>query len=229
MFISTKKLKALRQSKGWSQELLAKMSGLSVRTIQRVESDGKASAETVLSIASVFELSPNELQSTSNEIEVNWSRKQIMKSLFIFILLVATVTTAIGFGHPNDFYFYVNIPSIAFVFLFTYFATIIAFGTNGAAKSVTCLRYLFTDEMVGGAKAHFIATILNAQIKFCYASAFLGMIIGSVGIHSNYDAEGFSLHYVWAINLLTLFWATVFSEVILRPLKTKMSTCDMAQ
>lgn len=229
MFISTKKLKNLRLNRGLSQELLAKMSGLSVRTIQRIESDGKASAETVLSIASVFELTPNELQATSNEIEVNWSRKQIMKNFFIFLLLIATVATAIGLGHANDLYFYINIPSVAFVFLFTYSATIISFGTTGAAKSITCFRYLFTDEMVGGAKAAYLATILNSQIKFCYASALLGMIIGSVGIHSNYETEGFSLHYVWAINLLALFWAAVFSEVVLRPLKTKLVTCDITQ
>lgn len=229
MFISTKKLKTLRQKKGLSQELLAKMSGLSVRTIQRIESDGKASPETVLSIASVFDLSPKELQATSNEIEVNWSRTKIMKNLIALFLLIATVITAIGLGHDDGLYFYINVPSIVFVFLFTYSATIIAFGTNGVTRSIACLKYLFTDEMVGGAKAAYLATLLRAQIQFCYASALLGLIIGSVGIHGNYETEEFSLHYTWAINLLALFWAAVFSEVVLRPLKTKLVTCDMTQ
>ena len=116
--ITENKLKALRQDKGLSQELLAKMSGLSVRTIQRVESDGKASAETVLSIASVFNLSPKELQAASNEIEVNWSRKKIMKNTCALSLLVGTVIAAILLGVGP--YFYIDVPAMMFVFLFTY-------------------------------------------------------------------------------------------------------------
>ena len=227
MFISVSKLKTLRQDKGWSQELLAKMSGLSVRTIQRIESDGKASAESVLSIASVFDLSPKELQATSNEIEVNWSRKQIMKNILVLLLIAATVITAMSFGHNP--LFYINIPSVAFVLLFTYLVTIIAFGTDGAVKSITCFRYLFTDEMEGGAKAAYLATVLRAQIKFCYASALLALTIGSIGIHGNLETDEFPVHYIWAINLLALFWAAVFSESILRPLQTKLATCDMMQ
>lgn len=227
MFISTNKLKALRQDKGLSQELLAKMSGLSVRTIQRVESDGKASAETVLSIASVFNLSPKELQAASNEIEVNWSRKKIMKNTCALSLLVGTVIAAIVLGVGP--YFYIDVPAMMFVFLFTYAATVMAFGTEGTAKSITSFKYLFTDEMVGGAKAVYLVAVLTAQIRFCYAAGVLGIIIGGVGIHGIYDAEVFSLHSTWAINLLSLFWAMVFSEVVLRPLKTKLATCDLVQ
>jgi DNA-binding XRE family transcriptional regulator len=225
MFISINKLKTLRKDKGWSQELLAKMSGLSVRTIQRVESDGKASAETLLSIASVFDLSPKELQATTNEIEVNWSGKKIMKNIFVMLMIAATVITAMSFGH-NPF-FYINVPSVAFVFLFTYLVTIIAFGTDGMIKSIASFKYLFTDEMAGGAKATYFATILNAQIKFCYGSALLALLIGTISIHGNHEQEPIQIHYAWTINLLALFWAALFCEAVLRPLKVKLATCDM--
>ncbi len=49
-------LKQLRLSRHLSQEQLAEMSGLNVRTIQRIESGHNASLETLKSLASVFEV-----------------------------------------------------------------------------------------------------------------------------------------------------------------------------
>ena len=45
-----------RLEKGWSQELLAQLSGVSVRTIQRVEGGQKAGLETLKSLAAVFDI-----------------------------------------------------------------------------------------------------------------------------------------------------------------------------
>ena len=49
-------LKRLRHKRNWSQEQLAEISGLSVRTIQRIESGGKASLESLNALASVLEI-----------------------------------------------------------------------------------------------------------------------------------------------------------------------------
>ena len=57
------KIQKLRMIKCWSQEELAAISGLSVRTIQRVEKSGTASLETTKALAAVFSVTPNELQS----------------------------------------------------------------------------------------------------------------------------------------------------------------------
>jgi len=46
----------LRLRRGWSQEQLAELCALSVRTIQRVEQGQKASAESLKALASVFEV-----------------------------------------------------------------------------------------------------------------------------------------------------------------------------
>lgn len=54
-------VKKLRDKKGWSQEHLAVISGLSLRTIQRVEAGNSASVETLKSLASVFELDISKL------------------------------------------------------------------------------------------------------------------------------------------------------------------------
>lgn len=54
MNINGKIVRALREQKSWSQEHLASASGLSVRTVQRVEADSVASAETRLALAAAL-------------------------------------------------------------------------------------------------------------------------------------------------------------------------------
>ncbi|NVJ65503.1 MAG: helix-turn-helix transcriptional regulator [Gammaproteobacteria bacterium] len=61
MNINTKSLRKLRVDKGWTQQHLADLTGLSLRTIQRVEKTGQTSMETVSAFCSVFEIERNEL------------------------------------------------------------------------------------------------------------------------------------------------------------------------
>ena len=49
-------IKRLRQQRYWSQEQLAEFSGLSLRTIQRIESSNKLSFESLRGLAAVFEI-----------------------------------------------------------------------------------------------------------------------------------------------------------------------------
>ena len=49
-------IQKLRLQRGWSQQQLAELSGLSARTIQRIENGQPASAEYLKSLASVFEI-----------------------------------------------------------------------------------------------------------------------------------------------------------------------------
>ncbi len=58
-------LKRLREDRKWSQEQLARMAGLSVRTIQRIERGHKASFESLKSLASVFEVNFSTLDPTA--------------------------------------------------------------------------------------------------------------------------------------------------------------------
>lgn len=55
-------LKKLRENRKWSQEQLAKMAGLSVRTIQRIEGGNSASLETLKALASVLEVNISTLE-----------------------------------------------------------------------------------------------------------------------------------------------------------------------
>lgn len=80
-------VKKLRKQKNWSQDQLATMCGLSIRTIQRVESGQSASLETLKSLASVFEI---EIKKLTEEITVIDKKAEDWKNLplwFRFSLL----------------------------------------------------------------------------------------------------------------------------------------------
>ena len=55
-------IQKLRLQRGWSQQQLADLSGLSVRTIQRLEQGQVASNESLKSLAAVFEIDFSTLQ-----------------------------------------------------------------------------------------------------------------------------------------------------------------------
>jgi transcriptional regulator with XRE-family HTH domain len=56
MHVNSVRLRELRVVRQWSQEQLAKLSGLNLRTIQRLESGAKISTESLRALAAVFEV-----------------------------------------------------------------------------------------------------------------------------------------------------------------------------
>jgi transcriptional regulator with XRE-family HTH domain len=64
MSVSNQNIIKLRKERGWSQEKLAAISGLSERTIQRIEKDGNCSLDSKMALASAFEIAPQELSDT---------------------------------------------------------------------------------------------------------------------------------------------------------------------
>ena len=71
-------VRKLRIQKGWSQEQLAQFSGLSVRTIQRIERGKNAGLESLKSLAAVFEINIQDLQQeTVMDSSTNLTEKEI--------------------------------------------------------------------------------------------------------------------------------------------------------
>jgi transcriptional regulator with XRE-family HTH domain len=62
MRIESKKIRAERERRAWSQEHLATVSGLGLRTIQRIEKTGAASFESARALAAVFEVTVADLR-----------------------------------------------------------------------------------------------------------------------------------------------------------------------
>ena len=65
MELNKETLKSQRDSRAWSQTQLAEVSGLSLRTIQRIEKTGVASQESAKSLAAIYECSITDLVASS--------------------------------------------------------------------------------------------------------------------------------------------------------------------
>lgn len=100
MAINAQRLRSLREQRGWSQEQLADVSGLSARTIQRVEASGTASLETRMALAAALELAPSDLLAAvespvslapaSHAAVVRQSSREriVLTAILVFFLLV---------------------------------------------------------------------------------------------------------------------------------------------
>jgi len=62
MQIDSKRIRSEREKRAWSQEQLAEVAGVALRTIQRVETTGAGSYETAKAIAAVFEVDVSQLR-----------------------------------------------------------------------------------------------------------------------------------------------------------------------
>ena len=95
-----------RLSKGWTQEQLAQASGLSIRTIQRIENGQSATLESLKCLAAVFETSVhaltegNPMQTEDKEVDPSEQtrieedaieRVQNLKGLYVHTVLFVTI------------------------------------------------------------------------------------------------------------------------------------------
>lgn len=94
MRVNASLIKQLRSERSWTQQHLADACGVSLRTIQRVERYGTASNETLMALASVFEVEINEIQEPeivaqvkteeqSKTIKSDWLTSQVLSALLI--------------------------------------------------------------------------------------------------------------------------------------------------
>lgn len=90
MKINANKVISERKARAWSQQHLAEVSDVSLRTIQRVENNGTGSLETVKALASCFELDVNMLFTleieAANRHSNSKSRIAVICSLVIALL-----------------------------------------------------------------------------------------------------------------------------------------------
>jgi|SRR5690349_10278535 len=102
MKVDSSYIKAQRVRRAWSQEHLAEVSGLGLRTIQRIEKTGAASYESARSLAAVFEMDVADLRVAERVVveprRVNLSMRQVLGVVGALVtggaLLVTTSTFA---------------------------------------------------------------------------------------------------------------------------------------
>lgn len=90
MLIDAEKVRAMRHDNGWTQDQLAEMCGVSVRTIQRIEKGGVASLDTTKALAAVLQV---ERQSILAHDGIRPARSEIA---IRHVVIIALLTFALG-------------------------------------------------------------------------------------------------------------------------------------
>ena len=112
-------IQKLRLQRGWSQEQLAEVSGLSVRTVQRLERGQTGSLESLKALAAVFEIDLNRLQEpamdTPNTPDVRpdealaLTHVRKVKAFYIhltqYVIVIAALAVVNLVGYPSYWWF----------------------------------------------------------------------------------------------------------------------------
>jgi transcriptional regulator with XRE-family HTH domain len=91
MQIDSDRIRTEREKRAWSQEHLAEVAGLALRTIQRVENSGAASYESARAIAAVLELEVSALMIPVTANRATWSQPVRYASAAALLLLALGV------------------------------------------------------------------------------------------------------------------------------------------
>lgn len=109
----------LRLQRGWSQQQLAELSGLNVRTIQRIKNGQAASTESLKSLASVFEIDfskltseptmPTSITPDQDEQLALWKVRKL-KGFYIHLTQYVVVIVGLGiinlYNSPDSLWFF---------------------------------------------------------------------------------------------------------------------------
>lgn len=115
-------IQKLRLQRGWSQEQLAEVSGLSVRTVQRLERGQPGSLESMKALAAVFEVDLDTLKEPDMDSPLSDARSPVrpdealalahvrkVKSFYVHLtqyLIVIPILAAINLlGYPDYWWF----------------------------------------------------------------------------------------------------------------------------
>lgn len=90
-------IKKLRLERHWSQEQLAEMSGLSVRTIQRIENGENAGLESLKALAAVFEINIEDSKKKEELKQIRKEEEYIQKLKGFYKLLGLAVLNLVVF------------------------------------------------------------------------------------------------------------------------------------
>ena len=99
--INLRDIKKMRLERHWSQDQLSEMSGLSIRTIQRIENGENAGLESLKSLAAVFEINitDSDKKEEMEQIRKDWSEIKSNDSWSIFKIMSEFVQ---GFEKRHD-------------------------------------------------------------------------------------------------------------------------------
>ena len=85
----------MRLERHWSQDQLAEMSGLSIRTIQRIENGENAGLESLKSLAAVFEINITDSDKTQEKEQIRKEEEYIQNVKGFYKLLAIAILSLV--------------------------------------------------------------------------------------------------------------------------------------
>lgn len=226
MTISSEVLIKLRKDRGWSQERLAAISGVSERTIQRIERNGECSLETKMAIASAFEISPSDLtgptlsQNGENiELKISWGGVAGLFVLGLTAPLIAILTAVDGRWELISFLIVIG---------FTAMLSLVNYGARATYRlfdnSSWLVRYPSKVRSLNSLIAH-----AKSIIEYAYIVGIVSTIVTALTIatHSPSKMEPVSGFIMLVVR--PLFYSILFVELWFRPYKKKMESMLVQQ
>ena len=220
MNISTTKLKMYRAENGWSQEQLAEVSGVSLRTIQRAEKDGRCSNESCMAIASAFSISPAELD---DEFKSSIGDGSLNIGGVIGIAIIIALNSTIIAWEWNDLNVFINVWALAFNILTLLSLSFMTCGFTPTLQSLATISWFIKEpKQIKQANQHL--PVLRRLIIYSYTSGVFWAITDIVEA-SYYSFNGENAPgYVYEIGLtsISILYAVLIAELIFRPLKNRI-------
>lgn len=226
MSISTEKLIALRKERGWSQEKLAAIAGVSERTIQRTEGEGACSLDTKMALASAFEISPSELSSEAQTtlavavtLKTSWSGTLGLFVLGLLAPIIVLLTATNGTW---------EMVCIGVVWGLTIVLTIMNYGAKATYKLFDCTSWIVKyPTYVNGLNTYIVQA--KSVIEYSYIVGAVASLVYALTIAVHVPSETHNTLTYITFSIRPLVYSVLFSELWFRPFKNRMETMLIEQ
>lgn len=218
------KLKELRTQHGWSQEQLETISGVSVRTIQRIEKSGECSLESKMALAGAFSISVEYLNDTAQNAPLyeSVSFKDNLVSWLIILVIIFGILLLNGNGSINE-RLHINLFTMSAFWLAS---TIRAQGSQFIVLTFKLVFGMFSKSLKDIPVRQSIIN-LNQQIKFVYSSAlfaFMFMAFQLLNANILTSEQSLNLFIIQMADsaISAIIYSIFFAEFLLRSAKLRL-------
>jgi transcriptional regulator with XRE-family HTH domain len=209
-------VKKLRLEHGWSQEQLAKVSGLSLRTVQRVEAGEPCSAESKLSLASTFDITLSSLLNEKTIIEVE--NKLEPSRIFTLIAILGVVLFLMNTSGGLRIFF--DSISLSTLLVLSVGLTVISKSYRETLNALKLFKWLIYRPLFFIGLASCIRS-LHKMISNIYASGLFISTLSLLGVLAQPDVNMNNINAYLSLVGLPILYSIILSELIIRPLKHK--------
>jgi DNA-binding XRE family transcriptional regulator len=218
MSVSSGIVRDLRRERGWSQGQLATISGLSERTIQRIETGGDCSLDSKMALASAFELppsalsSPNEPPAVQPTLLTDWGGAAALLICGLIPPVVVMLTATNGAWEVASFVSVIGITVVLTVMSYGARATYAFFD-----RTSWIVRYPVPAPGLSG-----LISQARTVITTVYAVGAFASVVTGIAILIYAPVVSTNLKDFVPIFLKPMIDAALFSEFWIRPFKRRL-------